>query len=356
LAAFVRGLGVLLATVAALAFAGCSGRVDPPAGSTESLDGCAHVGRYVSAGGTAGFNALVKPGFTTALLATDRVRLYEHGVAIASAIADAPPSNPYSILNAIGAVFTGTGPGEAELGLVGSNYFTLPASRYPQYYQYQFVQSGLNPNAANVDVPYKPPSAIRFSPANVRAWKMWVRAGRSAGITSMAPIVGPNAVWQRGNPIFPPTRREYYDLNSAFYRLPRFEASYGRGIALDAPPKFFEAGGSGPGYQGFIEQAIRWGNAHSVRTTVLVSPYSGRDGFTEDTEKFVKTLMINDAVPSEWAVDDYENTNANDANAMGPDTAVDTTANVALWLASNAPVYVNGIVCYPNGDMLEELR
>ena len=93
-----------------------------------------------------------------------------------------------------------------------------------------------------------------------------------------------------------------------------------------------------------------------MRTTVLVSPYSGRDGFTEDTEKFVKTLTNNDAVPSEWAVDDYENTNANDANAMGPDTAVDTTANVALWLASNAPVYVNGIVCYPNGDMLEELR
>ena len=241
---------------------------------------------YVSVGGIAGFNALVKPDFTTALLATGRVRLYEHGVAVASAIANSPASNPYSILNAIEAVFGGTGPGEAELGLVGSNYFTLPAGSYPQYYQYQYVKSGLNPNAANVDVPYEPPSAIKFTPANVRAWKMWVRAGRSAGITSMAPIVAPNIAWERGNPIFPPTRAEYYDLNSSFYRLSRFEASYGGGIAFDSPPKFFLSGGSGPGYQGFIEQAIRWGNAHGVRTTVLVSPYSGRSSFNEDTEKF----------------------------------------------------------------------
>ena len=38
------------------------------------------------------------------------------------------------------AVFSGTGPGEAELGLVGSNYFTLPARSYPQYYRYQYVE------------------------------------------------------------------------------------------------------------------------------------------------------------------------------------------------------------------------
>ena len=280
------------------------------------------------------------------------MRLYEHGVAVASAIADSPPSNPYSILNAIEAVFSGTGRGEAELGLVGSNYFTLPARSYPQYYRYQYVKSGLNPNAANVNVPFKPPSAITFSPANVRAWKMWVRAGKSAGIATMAPIVAPNAKWERGDPLFPPTRGEYYDLNSTFYRLSRFEASYGGGIALDSPPRFFLTGGSGPGYQGFIEQTIRWGNAHGMRTTVLVSPYSGRGSFTEDTERFVRTLTSHNAVPSEWAVDDYENTNANDARAMGPDTVVNTSTNVALWLASNAPVYAHGIVCYPNGGVL----
>ncbi|HTA40661.1 MAG TPA: hypothetical protein VK760_16380, partial [Candidatus Acidoferrales bacterium] len=203
-----------------------------------------------------------------------------------------------------------------------------------------------------------PASAIAFSPANVRAWKMWVRAGKSSGIASMAPIVAPNAVWERGNPIFPPARSEYYDLNGSFYRLSRFEALYGGGVALDTPPKFFLMGGSGPGYQKFVEQTIRWGNAHGLRTTVLVSPYGGRGSFTEDTEKFVGVLSGHGAVPSEWAVDDYENTNPNDASAMGPDTVVNTTANVALWLASNAPVYAHGMVCRPiaSGRTLQELH
>ncbi|HTU80911.1 MAG TPA: hypothetical protein VMF61_02215, partial [Candidatus Acidoferrales bacterium] len=288
------------------------------------------------------FNTLVKRNFTSELLAAGHVKLYEHGVAVAAAISAAQPSKPYAILDAIERVFAGTSPGEAELGLAGANYFTLPPSRYPQYYRYQYLESGLRPNAANVDVPYMPPSAIRFTPENVRAWKAWTLAGRSAGIESMAPIVAPNLPWEAGNPIFPPTRAAYYDIASPFYRLSRFEATYGGGIAFDAPPKFFLSGGSGAGYQRFIEQAIRWGNGHGLRTTALISPYSGRSDFTADTRTFVGALARHHAVPSEWAVDDYESTDPNDAKAMGPDTVVDTTTNVALWLAENAPIFVRG--------------
>ena len=92
---------------------------------------CSNLGEFVSVGGTAGFNALVDPTFTTALRATGHVRLYEHATAIAAAIAGSPPSNPYAILNAIENVFGASGPGEAELGLSGSTYFTLPAKSYP---------------------------------------------------------------------------------------------------------------------------------------------------------------------------------------------------------------------------------
>jgi hypothetical protein len=314
------------------------------------------LGQYVSVGGTAGFNTLVRRNFTTALLATGHVRLYEHATAIAAAIADSPRSSPYATLNAIESVFAGSGTGEAELGLLGSNYFTLPAKRYSQYYQYQYVDSGLNPDAANVNVPYKPASAIKFDRRNVRAWKSWVQAGRSAGIASMAPIAAPNLAWKPHSPIFPPTQAEYYDINSAFYELTRFRALYGGAIAFDSPSRFFLAGGSGPGYQKFIEQAIRWGNAHSLRTTMLVSPYPNRLNFSEDTKNFVSILLAHEAVPSEWAVDDYENTDPNDAAAMGPDTRVNTTTQVGLWLATQAPVYVQtqksgdaagGIVCSP---------
>ncbi|HLY01466.1 MAG TPA: hypothetical protein VKR56_03110 [Candidatus Cybelea sp.] len=343
-------LGVALA----LSVTACNGgRATPAISSTPAA--CSDLGQYVSVGGTAGFNTLARRDFTTALIATGHVRLYEHGTAIAAAIADSPSSNPYAILNAIERVFAGSGPGEAELGLLGSSYFTLPANQYSQYYQYQYVKSGLNPNAANVNVPYKPASKIRFDRRNVRAWKRWVRAARSVGIASMAPIVAPNLAWKAHSPIFPPTRAEYYDINSAFYELSRFEALYGGAIAFDSPPGFFLTGGSGPGYQKFIMQAIRWGNAHGLRTTMLVSPYP-RAHFTADTQNFVSVLLAHDAVPTEWAVDDYENTDPNDAAAMGPDSRANTTTQVGLWLATQAPVYVDirekgnavrGIVCRP---------
>ncbi len=346
-AGLLLGVGVLNSA------AGCSANVNAPFVPPSRTTGCSNRGDYVSVGGTAGFNALVNRDFTTALRATGHVSLYEHATAIAAAITDSPPSNPYAILDAIQNVFSASGPGEAELGLVGWKYFTLPAMSYPGYYRYQYVNSGLSPNAANVNVPDRPPSAIKFDRKNVRAWEQWVRAGSSAGIASMAPVVAPNARWKRGSRIFPPTRREYYDLRSTFYDLARFEASYGGGIALDSPPSFFLAGGSGRGYQGFIEQAIRWGDTQGLRTTVLVSPYFDRRTFTEDTQRFVRVLLAHDAVPTEWAVNDYENTDPNDARAMGPDTRANTTTAVGLWLATHAPVYVvskvGGTICRPDG-------
>lgn len=330
---------------------GCNGGSQPLVVAPSSAAACSDLGEYVAVGGTAGFNALVNRDFTAALRATGHVRLYEHATAIAAAIADSPRSRPYAILDAIENVFSATQPGEAELGLVGWNYFTLPAKRYSQYYRYQYVNSGLNPNAVNVDVPDSPPSAIKFTRENVRAWKRWVQAGRSVGIVSMAPIVAPNARWKRGR-IFPPTRREYYDLMSSFYELARFEAIYGRGIAFDSPPHFFLTGGSGPGYQRFIEQAIRWGNANGLRTTVLISPYFDRPHFSEDTKRLVNVLLAHAAIPSEWAVDDYENTNPNDARAMGPDTRANTTTAVGLWLATHAPVYVPAGNKVPGGGTI----
>lgn len=333
----LKSLGRIFAVILGAVVSGCNG-AQAPVIATSRGGPCSNSSEYISVGGTAGFNALVNRDFSTKLLATGRVRLYEHANAIASAIADSPPSKPYAILNAIESIFGGTGPGEAELGYVGATYFTLPAKSYPAYYQYQYVGSGLNPNAANVDVPDRPPGAIEFDRSNVRAWKRWVQAGRSVGIASMAPIVAPNAAWRPHSRIFPPTRGEYYDLNSSFYDLTRFEASYGRGIALDTPPNFFLGGGSGPGYQRFIEQAIRWGNARGIRTTVLVSPYPTRRAFSRDTKGFVSVLVAHGAIPSEWAVDDYENTNPNDARAIGPDTRANTTTSVGLWLALHAPV------------------
>jgi hypothetical protein len=182
-----------------------------------------------------------------------------------------------------------------------------------------------------------------------------VDAARTVGIESVAPVVGPNDPSE-------PKLGDHVFATNPFYALERGEALYGHAMSFDAPPNFFLTGGSGPGYQKFIVQAIQWGNEHGLRTTMLLSPYPwplNADGqplpfrdytdntFASDTEKFVKLLREKNAVPSEWAVDNYEDTLPHDGAAMVPETVPNTTTNVGLWVAQNAPVYAHGVVCPP---------
>jgi hypothetical protein len=262
-------------------------------------------------------------------------------------------------------VFNGTGPGQAELGQVGWNYFTLPPSY--GYYQSLYIENGLSPSEANVNTPSDsaPPGQLQ---EDLKQWKKYVDAARTVGIESVAPVVAPN------DPSEPKLGENVFATNP-FYALERGEALYGKAIAFDVPPHFFQTGGSGPGYEKFIVQAIQWGNAHGLRTTMLLSPYpwpTNADGqletfrqftdntFSRDTREFVSHLKEEQAVPSQWAVDNYEDTYPHDAPAMVPETVRNTTTAVGLWLAKNAPVYAHGdntggVICpaphgYQNGE------
>jgi hypothetical protein len=322
-----------------------------PAADPDKSNVCSNLGRYIFVGGTAGFNALRDGGQFKELLKTGHVGLYEHANAIDAA------ENPPSILDAIEQVFSGTGPGQAELGQVGWNYFTLPPSY--DFYQEQYIQHGLNPPEANVNTPSDSAASGQLDEDELQ-WKEYVDAARTAGIESVAPVVGPN------DPNEPKLGDNVFATNP-FYALERYEALYGKAIAFDVPPNFFMTGGSGPGYQKFIVQAIQWGNAHGLRTTVLLSPYpwpTNSNGqletfseftgntFSRDTREFVQRLVEENAVPSEWSVDNYEDTYPNDAPAMVPETVRNTTTEVGLWLARNAPVYARGessegVICPP---------
>ncbi len=312
---------------------------------------CSNLSEYIFVGGTAGFDALRDGDQFPELLKTGHVGLYEHANAISAA------ENPPSIIRAIERVFRGTGPGEAELGQVGWNYFTLPPNY--GYYQSTYIQNGLRPSEANVNTPSDSAAPGQLE-EDLKEWKEYVDAARSVGINSVAPVVAPN------DPSEPKLGDDVFATNP-FYELERDEALYGKAIAFDVPPNFFLTGGSGPGYQKFIVQAIEWGNAHRLRTTMLLSPYpwpmnsSGQpvtflqfteNTFSRDTEDFVSRLFADYAVPSEWAVDNYEDTYPHDAPAMVPETVRNTTTEVGLWLARHAPVYVyrddtGGIVCPP---------
>jgi hypothetical protein len=324
---------------------------DNPSGDPNTNGLCSRLGVYIFVGGTGGFNALRDGDQFKPLLNAGHVGLYQHANAISAAEKSA------GLVESIEDVFAGTGAGEAELGQVGWNYFTLPPSY--GYYQEQYILHGLSPSEANVNTPSDSAAPGQLE-HDLEQWKEYVVAARSVGIKSVAPVVAPNAADE-------PKLGENVFATNPYYELERDEALYGKAIAFDVPPNFFLSDGSGPGYRKFIIQAIQWGNARGLRTTMLLSPYpwptdaAGRletfrqftgNTFSRDTRIFVSILEKEKAVPSEWAVDNYEDTYPNDAPAMVPDTVRNTTTEVGLWLARHAPVYVHGedtegVICRP---------
>jgi hypothetical protein len=345
-----RFLTLLMAMIAAMP-ASHAASEENPSGDPGKYSVCPNLGEYIFVGGTGGFDALRDGHQFEELLKTGHVGLYEHANAISAA------EKTPSILKAIERVFSGAGSGEAELGQVGWNYFTLPPSY--GYYQSLYLQNGLGPSEANVNTPSDSAGPGQLE-EDLKQWKEYVDAARTVGIKSVAPVVAPNDPDE-------PKLGEHVFATDAFYELERDEALYGKAIAFDVPPNFFLSGGSGPGYQKFIVQAIQWGNAHGLRTTMLLSPYpwptnsAGQletsreftdNTFSRDTQDFVSRLRKEHAIPSEWAVDNYEDTYPHDAPAMVPETFRNTTTEVGLWLAKNAPVYARGgnsegVICLP---------
>jgi hypothetical protein len=307
---------------------------------------CANLGVYIFVGGTGGFDGLENGDQFAELLETRHVGLYEHANAVVAA--ELPPS----IIQSIESVFAGTGPGQAELGQVGASYFTLPPSY--GYYQSVYVQNGLRPSEANVNTPSDsaPPGQLQ---KDLKLWRDYVDAAKTVGIETVAPIVGPNDPNE-------PKLGDHVFATNPYYALERGEALYGRAIAFDVPPNFFLTGGSGPGYQKFIVQAIQWGNEHGLRTTMLLSPYPWptnskgnpdtfrqftSNTFGSDTRTLVRQLSRQEAIPSQWSVDNYEDPYPHDTPAIVPEAVPNTTTAVGLWLAKNAPVYANGrnVIC-----------
>ena len=324
---------------------------EDPSAVSKNGEACSNLGIYVFVGGTGGLDGLANGDQFPELLQTGHVGLYEHATAIAAA------EHPASVIYAIESVFAGTGSGQAELGQVGADYFTLPP-RY-HYYQDVYIGHGLSPSEANVNTPHDGVPRRELQKYEEQ-WKEFVDAARTAGIETVAPIVGPNDPTE-------PKLGDHVFATNPYYALERYEALYGGAVAFDVPPNFFLSGGSGPGYQKFVVQAIQWGNENGLRTTMLLSPYPWPNNsggkpdffrqfsdntFSHDTQTFVSYLEQRQAIPSEWSVDNYEDPYPHDNPAVAPESVPNTTTAVGLWLATNAPIYVKGrdkqrIVCDP---------
>ena len=147
---------------------------DRPAVDSGGNTVCTNLGVYIFVGGTGGFDGLENGDQFTELLQTGHVGLYEHANAVVAA------EHPPSIIQAIESVFAGTG--QAELGQVGANYFTLPPS--DDYYQAVYIQNGLHPSEANVNTPSDsaPPGQLQN---DLKLWREYVDAAKTAGIENV---------------------------------------------------------------------------------------------------------------------------------------------------------------------------
>jgi len=213
---------LFVAVLAAMSVAH-AGAQEYPSDDQDKHHACSDLKEYIFVGGTAGFDALRHGDLFEELLRTDHVGLYQHANAIYAA-----QQNP-GLLEDIERVFRRTGHGQAELGQVGWNYFTLPPSY--GYYQSLYLQNGLSPSEANVNTPSDSAAPGQLE-EDVEQWKQYVDAARTVGIETVAPIVGPN------DPAEPKLGENVFATNP-FYELEREEALYGKAMAFDVPPNFF---------------------------------------------------------------------------------------------------------------------
>jgi Bacterial Ig-like domain/RTX calcium-binding nonapeptide repeat (4 copies) len=282
----------------------------------------------VFVGGITGFDDLANPANTALLTATGRVgmEMQEEGVA---------PAYYAGQLPGIVAAMAGTGPGIAEINLVPQSN---AANWWADYFSPIYADNNMDPDAFNVMADFFNPAAFtQFGYSDPGGWlqdfETFMNDGRAYGVQTFAPMFAPNYA-----PSITPWTNFATDPT---YQSIREAALLGGGLCIDAPPGFFFQ--SGPQYQQFVEGMVEWANANHLRTTWLLTPFpaytpdtaaEATANFLPQTQQMIAQLVAAGAVPSQWVVEDYSGENI---DPVGSDTTANTVANVALWVAQNAP-------------------
>jgi Ca2+-binding RTX toxin-like protein len=276
--------------------------------------------QQVMIGGIQGFAALATPANIAALLATGRASLYLHWASLCDASGWA---------NNV----AGAGATAAQIAAIEQNFaassgsiaeldYSPPgavASFFSGQFAQEFTRLGFDPTSANVNV-----EAVPLNPSGYAGWVGFVNAARGSGMATVAPIYSPNGIANPGH------------WADAAYATLRQMALYGGAIALDTPPDFFFQ--QSPAYQQFAVDEIKWGLANGLRVSVIVSPGSGDPNLLANAQALVAFLTNAGALPTQWDVENYDvNVPATYPNTIGAETQANTIANVALWLAQNAP-------------------
>ncbi len=256
-------------------------------------------------------------------LATGRIGLYQHqaGMQVLAGVSGGDA--------AVAGAFAGAGGGVAELSLPirsgaynhtdAFNFFNGSSS--PWVTQYSGV--GFTPRVANMNG--MDTTGATDTLAN---WQDYLALAQAAGVQSLAVFGDPNGA----SPV--------YDFTNSYWNYYKSVAQAVGGVALDMPPGLFWS--SSQAYRNHAIQKIQWATANGLRSSVVLSPFNDGLNFLSDAKRMVAFLKANEALPTEWVVETYDDptatTPANPLNPLGLETTAGTINSVALWVARNAQV------------------
>lgn len=293
----------------------------------------------VVVGGINGYDALADQSNFTVGISTGRLGLYQHWAGVVL------EGDVNSGLNGrIATAWKNAPPGEIENNLWSTEFFKLAASASTSdglgfsYYR-NWLSNGLSASMQNVNTMSPFGSTSADLATALTEFEQLTDVSKSVGIITTAPIYSPNGVEdllaiQSGK-----------SWTSDTFSFVRQMALYGGALTIDAPPSYFFA--MGVTYQEFCESQIRWAEANHLRTTVIVSPYDSGPNFLVDAERYQQILAAANALPTQWAVENYFATsNSPDGipgygaypNPIGSEGEANTVAQVATWYAQSAAV------------------
>jgi hypothetical protein len=139
----------------------------------------------------------------------------------------------------------------------------------------------------------------------------------------------------------------------AYWNEARAAATYGGGLALDAPPAFYfrlPDETQRRAYQQFTQDAIAWATDKGLWVNFLVSPYFDYPNFLANAQKEYASLLTAKTLPSNWTILNYEVCRGAFPNPcirgksppfgapVGDEDTPNTVASVTPWFAQHARV------------------
>ncbi len=290
--------------------------------------------------------APVKGQYFYALLAGTSYTLHVEALSLGTAaniaadgISGFASASPLSVVSSSAMTGGDVWSSAADDGLVQTNlnsdgtYSTSPGFLTYSFAEYTtlFTDQGFSPAGADVNVPV----AYAWTSNDVQSWEAYVSNARTPGIMNVAPVFSDSGYSADLDIPF---------ATSPWYATLRQAALYSGGLSFDVPPNY--AFIRAPNFLANVVQQIRWATANGLRSSVIISPGAVNDpannqdaDLLANTQKLVAYLEANNALPSQFIVENYD--------LDGTGNQLDTPTDNSLVSVAN---YLSGLHLTPSNS------